>query len=269
MRVVSLGSGSKGNATVVQSGDVALLIDCGLNYKTLSSRLGEVAKGDATFLSRVSGILLTHSHDDHTQGLKVFLKHHPEVPIFANAMTAETVIHDCGLDEESFVCFENGQPFELGPFSVKAFSIPHDTSDPVGYLISVPRCVSPAAGNSLTYFHATDVGTPLDSIGVQLAAADWATLESNHDPVMLHNSGRPPSVIQRIYGPRGHLANDQAADLVRRFASPRLKKLALAHLSGACNTPHLAETEMRAALQAMNRTDIALKVFAQDEIVEL
>ena len=278
---------------LVQAGEDAILIDCGLNYKTLSSRLGTATNrdatlssrlgtatnGDATLLSRLSGILLTHSHDDHTQGLKVFLKHHPEVPIFANAMTAETVIHDCQLDEESFVCFENGQPFELGPFSVKAFSIPHDTSDPVGYLISVPRPASgeqpseatqpKAAGNSLTYFHATDVGTPLDSIGVQLAEADLATLESNHDPVMLHNSGRPPSVIQRIYGPRGHLANDQAANLVRRFASPRLKKLALAHLSGACNTPHLAETEMRAALREMNRTDIVLKVFAQDEIVEL
>ena len=260
MRVISLASGSKGNATVVQAGDAAILIDCGLSYKTLAARLG-----DATLLSRLSGILLTHSHVDHTQGLKVFLKHHPEVPLYANAMTAETVILDCGLDEEAFVCFENGQPFELGPFSVKAFSIPHDTSDPVGYLIT--SHLSPS--HPLTYFHATDVGTPLDSIGVQLAEADLATLESNHDPVMLHNSGRPPAVIQRIYGPRGHLANDQAAHLVRRFASPRLKKLALAHLSDACNTPHLAESEMRAALREMNRADVDLKVFAQDAVVVL
>lgn len=261
MRVISLASGSKGNAYLVQAGDDAVLIDCGLNYKTLASRFGAgTPSSPSRDLATIRGILLTHSHVDHVQGLKVFLKHHPDVPVFANAMTAETVSHDCQLDEESFVCFENGQPFDLGTFAIKAFSIPHDTSDPVGYLIT---------SRSLTYFHATDVGTPLDSIGVQLAEADLATLESNHDPVMLHNSGRPPAVIQRIYGPRGHLANDQAADLVRRFASPRLTKLALAHLSGACNTPHLAEEEMRAALREMNRTDIDLKVFLQDEVIEL
>ena len=286
MRIISLASGSKGNATVVEHDGVSILIDCGLNYKTLTAKLKEASspkgdatflsreknaftlpKGDATFLSREKespaaflGVLITHSHTDHTSGLKPLLNKHPELTVYANAMTAETVCADCKLDENLFAYFENGQPFEIGPFEISAFSIPHDTSDPVGYLIR-------AGGEA--YFHGTDIGTPLDSIGVKLHEADYATLESNHAPVMLHASGRPPSVIQRIAGPRGHLSNDQSADLVRRFASPKLKRLGLAHLSRDCNVAHIAEGTMRMALAEINRTDVALRVFSQNRVVEL
>lgn len=253
MRIVSFASGSKGNATLVEADGAALLVDCGVPYRTLKARVGG-------FLPPLAGILLTHSHTDHTQGLCAFLKRHPEVPIYANALTAEAVAHESRLPDEAFVCFENGQDFDLGAFSVHPFSIPHDTNDPVGYLVR-------AAGE--TYFHGTDIGTPLDSIGVKLREADFATLESNHDPVMLRTSGRPPSLIQRIAGPRGHLSNDQAAELVVRFAAPRLKRLALAHLSQDCNAPHLAEAAMRRALAEISRADVAVKVFCQNETVEL
>lgn len=250
MTIVSLASGSKGNAYLVRMNEDALLVDCGLNRKTFVERLGEE---EPTY----HGVLLTHSHYDHVNGLKLFLKHHPEVPVFANAMTAETVARECDIDENAFVLFENGQVFESGPFKVHPFSIPHDTSDPVGFLVKGDE----------TYFHGTDIGTPLDSVGLKLAISDVATLESNHDPVMLSGSGRPPSLIQRIRGPRGHLSNDQAAELVRKFASPRLKRLALAHLSGDCNTPDFAAETMRETLKSMGRDDIALKIFLQDEVV--
>ena len=246
MRIVSLASGSQGNATIIEHEGSAILVDCGVPYCAL--------KG-----CEFEAVLVTHSHTDHVSGLKTLLRRR-DVPVYANLMTAETVAHACGIGESAFVCFENGQPFEVGAFSVHAFSIPHDTSDPVGFLVR--------AGGT-TYFHGTDIGTPLDSIGLKLAEADVATLESNHDPVMLRTSGRAPSLIQRIAGPRGHLANEQACDLVRRFASPKLKTLALAHLSRDCNSPHLAEGAMRDTLAGMNRADICLRVLSQDEVVEL
>ena len=256
MRVVSLASGSKGNAYVVEQDGVALMVDCGLSCRELGKRLGTAGlEPDA-----VSAVVFTHSHDDHIKGLQVFHRHFPRAELFANLMTAESIAALAGVDEGDFCCFENGQSFEVGPFSVAPFAIPHDTSDPVGYLVT--------AGGT-TYFHGTDIGTPLDSVGLKLAAADVATLESNHDPVMLRTSGRPPSLIQRIAGPRGHLSNDQACDLVRRFASPRLRRLALAHLSQDCNVPHLAEGAMRAALAETGRTDVELKILSQDEVVEL
>lgn len=237
MKVVPLASSSSGNAYLVETAGSAVLVDCGICYK----RLKDIA---------VDAVLVTHSHSDHISGLKTLLKHR-EIPVFANVMTAEAVAHECGLDDSAFVCFENGQEFKVGAFTASAFSVPHDTSDPVGYLLR--------AGGE-TYFHGTDIGTPLDSIGLKLAEATIATLESNHDPVMLRTSGRPPYLVQRIAGPRGHLSNDQACELVRKFASPRLKKLYLAHLSHQCNSEHLAICSMREALREIGRTDIELVV---------
>ena len=238
MRIRSLASSSKGNAYLVEQGDDVLLVDCGVGIRRLKAALD---------LSRLCGVLVTHNHDDHVSGLRRLLRA-VDVPVFANAMTAAAVASDEKVDERLFVCFENGQEFPVGPFAVTPFSIPHDAADPVGYLVRGDE----------TYFHATDVGTPLDSIGAWLAEADCATLESNHDSVMLRQSGRPPSLVQRIAGPRGHLSNDQACELVRKFARPRLRRLSLAHLSLDCNAPHVAEAAMGAALAAAGRQGVAL-----------
>lgn len=256
MRVVSLASGSKGNAYCAISGGRVLLIDCGLSCRELRAR----AAAAGVPLDALEGVVFTHSHDDHAKGVKTFHKCFPDVALFANMMTAESIAWRFGVEESDFVPFENGQSFALGPFEVLPFSIPHDTSDPVGYMVRA---------DGETYFHGTDIGTPLDSIGVHLAEADFATLESNHDPELLYCSGRPVSLIQRIAGPRGHLSNGQAADLVRRFASPRLKALALAHLSEQCNAPHLARGMMSEALAEIGRPDVVLRILEQDSVTEL
>ena len=255
MRIASLASGSKGNAYLVEQDGEALLIDCGICLKSLRSRIDALFGGDrAGGRPHLCGVLLTHSHSDHTSGLKPLLSKF-DVPVYANTMTAETTAAEVRLDDSAFACFENGQPFEVGPFEVSAFSVPHDTSDPVGYLIR----------GAEVYFHGTDIGVPLDSVGLKLAEADVATLESNHDPVMLRTSGRPPSLIQRIAGPRGHLSNDDAGLLLRRFAPPRMRRLALAHLSRDCNEPRLAETVARESLLARGLCGVALKVLSQDD----
>jgi len=240
LTVRPIASSSKGNAYVVEQGDAAVLVDCGVSCKCLKANFD---------LKSLCGVLITHNHIDHVSGLKVLLNA-VDVPVFANAMTAEAVAGQEKVDGNAFVCFENGQSFGVGPFSVLPFSIPHDAADPVGYLIRGEQ----------TYFHGTDIGTPLDSIGLKLAEAELATLESNHDPVMLKTSQRPPSLKQRISGPRGHLSNDEACELVKRFASPRLKHLWLAHLSGECNVPHLALDAMRSTLAEMNRMDVEVEV---------
>ena len=249
MQIIPLASSSKGNAYLVEHGGFVVLIDCGLSYRELNKR----AKGA---LAQVGAVLITHNHSVHVQGLEVFLKHH-DVPVFANVMTAEAVIGAMKISEEAFVCFENGQEFAVGPFTVKAFSIPHDASDPVGYLLKAK-----SDEGEEVYFHGTDIGTPLDSIGMQLKEATYATLESNHDPILLKASGRAPQLIQRIAGPRGHLSNYQAAELVKKFAAPGLRQLFLAHLSQDCNAPHLAEKEISAALRERGLDRISPRVLA-------
>ena len=263
MNVIPLASSSKGNAYLVEHEETVVLIDCGLSCREFNRRLKEKVGAECQTLrasiscDMIQAVLVTHSHGDHVKGLEAFLKKY-DVPVYANMMTAETLVADFGVPEESFVCFENGQEFEIGPLVVNPFSIPHDTSDPVGYLIK--GMGNGERGTEEVYFHGTDIGTPLDSIGVKLREADIATLESNHDPVMLRTSGRAPCLIQRIAGPRGHLANHEAAELVKRFASPRLRKLMLAHLSQDCNTPRFAEETMREALREIQREDIVLEI---------
>ena len=251
MKVVSLASGSKGNAYLVGCGDDWLMIDCGLSCRELVCRASQVGVDPG----RICAVLFTHDHDDHVNGLKVFHRQFPQAELFANDLTAEAIAAAKGLTVDDFAIFTNGQPFTVGPFAVTAFPVPHDVPDPVGYLVRAAGC---------TYFHATDCGTPLDSIGARLGEADVATLESNYDPVMVRAADRPEHVKRRVMGPRGHLANEDAAELVRRFASPKLKRLQLAHLSRQCNAPHLAANLMRATLAEMNRLDIELEILSQD-----
>lgn len=250
MRIVSLASGSGGNAYAVEGGGATLLIDCGLAYFALVKR----ALAAGVNLDALCGVLFTHEHTDHVRGADVFRKKRPGVPFFANLMTAEAIERSL-TGAANFLCFEPGQPFAAGPFAVEAFPVPHDVCDPVGFLV---RC------GGVTYFHATDIGAPLASIGAKFAAADLATLESNHDAQLLRMSARPQSLKSRISGPRGHLSNDDAAALAAAYASTRLKYLALAHLSSECNAPHIAERTMRDALQRAGKHAVALEILSQD-----
>ncbi|MCR5751092.1 MAG: MBL fold metallo-hydrolase [Kiritimatiellae bacterium] len=255
MRIVSLASGSGGNAYCVESCGDVLLIDCGVSCRELVKR----CRATGIEPERIVAVAVTHDHSDHVRGMATFHSHFPDAALLANMMTADAVAAATGVPCDDFTLFENGQTFEVGRFTLSPFSVPHDTSDPVGYLVRA---------EGVAYFHATDVGSPLDSVGVKLAEADVATLESNHDPVMLRASGRPPSLKQRIAGPRGHLSNDQACDLVRRFASPRLRRLALAHLSGECNAPHIALGAMRETLREIGRVDVDVRILSQNEVVD-
>lgn len=241
MKIIPVASSSKGNAYFVENGRKTILIDCGVPFKRLKSVIEETC---------LVAVLITHNHTDHVSGLKVLLNH-VNVPVYSNLMTAEAVAAQEDIPGDAFVCFENGQEFGVGPFEVHPFSIPHDAADPVGYLIQ---------SSGETYFHGTDIGTPLDSVGLKLAKAEIATIESNHDSVMLKTSLRPVSLKQRIAGPRGHLSNDDAAYLIKRFASPHLKKIYLAHLSGECNMSHVALNNMKGALHSIGRDEIDVEV---------
>lgn len=255
MKIVSLASGSKGNAYIIEHDGEALVVDCGIGPRVFKQRFASLFPEALRF----HGVLLTHNHSDHISGLQTFLKNNPEVPVFANELTAESTGFETGIDPSAFVCFENGQCFCAGPFSVETFSLPHDASDPVGFLIEADE----------TYFHATDFGTPVKSAGLSLSKAHLATVEFNHDTQLLYASGRHQSLIRRISGPRGHLSNDDAASFLKEYATDKLKAVALAHLSHDCNVPHIALRAAQESLASISLGHIPVKVFSQNEPLEL
>lgn len=256
MRLRVLASGSKGNALAVRSaGGTLLLVDLGLSCHEIQSR--------ATYCGFESGdvraVLFTHDHIDHYSGLATFHRNYPEVPLFANGDTADSIAAKTGVSD-GWTIFETSEAFDFEDFRITPFPISHDAADPVGYLIE---------NDGRVLFIGTDTGVPTMGVRDALWRCDCAILESNHDPVLLETSDRPLSLKQRIAGRSGHLSNEDAAELVRSVNPPRLKKILLAHLSEQCNTPSLARAAMCAALSECGRTDIQIDILSQHEPSDL
>ena len=244
MELCVLSSGSCGNCIYVSAGDTELLVDDGISYCLLKSSLAEIGRSP----DRVAAVLFTHEHSDHCSGLRPFCRKHPETALYATEGTASGVelsvnSGKCKPCDMMWTVFESGcQPFEIGDLQITPFQIPHDASDPVGYVISdgVHRVAV-----------ATDIGIATELIRRRLSGCDAIVLEANHDVEMLRASSRPQSTIQRILGRHGHLSNEQSAELLAEVASPSLKAVFPAHISGECNTLDLAEAAMRSALKSV------------------
>lgn len=231
--VITLASGSEGNATLVRNETTAFLVDAGLSAKQLTARL------QATGLSpeQLSGVLLTHEHGDHTSALKVFLIRNP-LPVFCNSLTARALQH-AGVAHNNWKLFATGSDFSLGTFEIRAFSVPHDAADPVGFRIS-------SAG--VCFGVLTDLGYATRLVFEMLRGIHALLIETNHDEELLQKDARRPwSVKQRILSRHGHLSNSGAARVLSELDAP-LQRIILGHLSRDCNSPQLALDSVGKAL---------------------
>lgn len=237
--VATLGSGSAGNAMLVRGASSAILVDAGLSAKQLVTRLAThgVRPED------LSGVLITHEHSDHTSALKVLLAKH-RIPVYCNAFTAHALT-DEGLQNAQWQLFQNGAEFSVGEFSVKAFSVPHDASDPVGFRIT---CREVAFGVL------TDLGYATRLAFDMLQGIEGLFIETNYDEAMLDGDPRRPwAVKNRIKSRHGHLSNVAAAAVVAELNAPALRHVILGHLSRDCNAPHLAEESIKSTLAKIAR----------------
>ena len=244
MEVCILGSGSSGNCTYVSAGGTRVLIDAGLGYKDTCTRLGTINVP----LSSIHGVLITHDHDDHAKSASAIRRRH-NIDLYANEGTVTAVERSTNYKKVDWAVFENGSPFNIGHLHVEAFQVPHDAADTVGFVITHDR---------IRLGIATDLGIATPQIEKKLADCDALILETNHDPEMLLKSKRGPASIARIRGPRGHLSNEDAAELLSRVLCPRLRTVFMAHRSAECNTLSLAERALRDALIKAGREDIRL-----------
>lgn len=246
--IITLGSGSAGNAALIRSQSTSFLVDAGLSAKQLGMRL----QACGITVEELSGILLTHEHSDHTSALKVLLAKH-DLPVYCNTMTGRA-LQEGGLACKNWRYFQTGADFSLGDFTVRAFSVPHDAVDPVGFRIS-------SAGACLGVL--TDLGHATRMVFDALRGVRAMLIETNYDVDMLQRDMRRPwSVKQRIQSRHGHLSNLAAANVLAELDAP-LQHVILGHLSRDCNSPETALACVAQRLAADGRS-VGLHCAGQD-----
>jgi len=223
IRFASLGSGSAGNALLVEAGATCLMLDCGFGLRETASRLQRLGRQPAD----LAGIVVTHEHGDHVGGVFRLARKY-ELPVWLTHGTwAACREDDAGLDLR---IIDSHRSFSVDDLEVAPFPVPHDAREPVQYVFS-------AAGKRLGVL--TDVGQTTPHVCEMLTRCDGLVLEFNHDAGMLERSAYPVSLKRRIAGRFGHLENGAAAALLRDIDCSGLQHLVAAHLSERNNLPAL------------------------------
>jgi phosphoribosyl 1,2-cyclic phosphodiesterase len=233
MRFGCLGSGSKGNAWLVQAGDTCVMIDCGFGPREAGQRLARLGLE----ASALSAILVTHEHSDHGCGVArmaskarcpVWLTHGTQAMLEAidHAPLASRIV-------------EGQQKFAIGDLEITPYPVPHDAREPMHFVFS---------DGAHRFGLLTDAGHVTPHIETVLAGCDALALECNHDVGRLEAGNYPIALKRRILGRYGHLDNAAAAALLQKVAGSGLKHVVAAHLSEHNNSPELARAALAGAL---------------------
>jgi phosphoribosyl 1,2-cyclic phosphodiesterase len=247
VRVTVLGSGSVGNATLVEAGGTALLVDAGFSGRDLETRLHSVGVPP----DGLAGIIITHDHGDHTRGMGVLARRF-DLPLWITPRTA-AACRALLSGAERIEAYASAGRFRIGALEVDAFLTVHDAADPVAITLT------DAATRSKVGI-ATDLGRPTAAVRAALAGAHLLVLEANHDDALLWRGPYPWSVKQRIASSHGHLSNRASAELARELHHDGLVAVVLAHLSQHCNDTGIARDAVARALDRLGwrgRLDVA------------
>jgi phosphoribosyl 1,2-cyclic phosphodiesterase len=247
-----LGSGSAGNATLLEHDDRRVLIDVGLSCREVARRLDAVGVPP----TGIGAAVITHAHGDHTRGAALFSRRHG-VPLHATTSTRRVLGDvkvaswgDLSCDETTEIC-----GFRFG-----AFAVSHDAAaETLAFRIETPE-------GAIGY--ATDVGEVTPTLRARFRDCRVLVMESNHAVDLLQVGPYAQSTKARISGTRGHLSNESLAVFVREDLGPSVRCLVLAHLSRVNNVPEIAEMTCREALAASGRTDVRVVVTRQDRVAE-
>lgn len=244
LRFKSLGSGSTGNATLVEATGLRptrLLVDCGLGIRQLSVRLAQAGLADGD----IDAIFITHEHSDHIGCARQFARRH-RVPVWMSRGTQEGI----GLPDFDGLLHtaRDGETIDLGELQLMPFTVPHDAREPLQL-----TCTDGASKLGLL----TDLGHATAHLLAHLAHCDALLLECNHDSELLAQSTYPPFLKRRVGGMYGHLSNAAAGEIARSVAHGGLRQLVAAHLSQQNNRPELARQAMLEALGSATEIMVA------------
>ena len=232
MRFALLGSGSEGNALVVQAGGSCLLMDCGFTLTETTARLARLDLAP----DRIDGILVTHEHGDHISGVARLARRHG-IPVWLTHGTRRSHSALAGLSGITEI--SPHESFSMGDIEVHPYPVPHDAAEPVQYVFGDGKARLGVL---------TDSGCATPHIETMLGGCDALVLECNHDAQMLAEGAYPRHLKQRVGGRLGHLSNAAAAELLARLDTSKLRHIVAAHLSQKNNLPELAVTALSGAL---------------------
>ena len=251
MRLWVLGSGSRGNAVLLDCGESRVLVDAGFPIATLARRLADIGVPGES----IEAAVITHEHTDHVQGACAAARRWGWA-LYATAGTVEACPE---LRDADVRTFEAGGTVALSSLRVETVPTMHDAAEPVAVIATAVRSGIRAAV-------AYDFGGSTEAVRKALGRLDLLVLEANHDEAMLAAGPYPPSVRRRIGGRTGHLSNRAAAELAQACAHGGLSSVVLAHLSDRCNDPAVAHAAVRDAL-ARTRFRGVVSVAAQNDVL--
>lgn len=259
LELCSIASGSSGNCICVGDDYTHLLIDAGISGKRIEAGLNDMDLKT----SEVQGILITHEHMDHIQGLGVLARRYG-IPMFATEGTKNAILNTKSLgaiDEELFQVIQPGKRFSIGGLTISPLSISHDAADPVAYKVT---------NGEKSVAVITDLGTYNQAIVDELQGLSALLLEANHDVKMLQMGTYPYYLKQRILGNRGHLSNEVSGQLLCQLLHDDFQAVMLGHLSKENNYEKLAYEAVRLEItmgeNPYKADDFAISVAKRDTI---
>lgn len=230
MEISVLASGSKGNVSYITSSSTKLLIDLGLTLSNIEKKLEEIGINP----SEINGILLTHTHTDHTSSLKNFIKKYN-----TKLYLSEKMYNELSKTINLFNYEIIDKEFIINDINIQVIKLSHDTDDSNGYILE---------SNNKSIVYITDTGYINKKYFKLLTDKDIYVMESNHDIEMLMNGNRPYFLKQRILGDKGHLDNTKSSNYLAQLIGPNTKEVILIHLSEDNNTPELALNTLKETL---------------------
>ena len=245
MRFAVLGSGSRGNATLIECGGTRILLDCGFPLREIERRLAPLDAGPA----EIAAIVVTHEHGDHIAGVERLAARY-DIEVWTSPGTWKGA--GCPDIRRLRLFSGHGRGFRIGDLSLRPIPVPHDAREPCQFVID---------GGACRLGVLTDAGTVTPRVRDALQDCNALMLEANHDPQMLQTGPYPPSLRQRVGGPFGHLSNRQAAELLDAVHHSGLQHVLLSHISAQNTRPYLALT----AVQAVDRDLSAWMLVAEQD----
>ena len=225
MRLISFGSGSSGNAFLLDTGEARIMFDCGVGIRRMQR---EMARLDLA--GRLDAIFISHEHIDHIRALESLLRR-DDYPVFASRGTFSAI-----GSRPAWSAIRAEQRVEVGGVEVTPVGVSHDAAEPLGFFIDTP-------GERIALF--TDLGEPAAGVSAAIEGSTVVILESNYCESMLRHSSYPAQLKRRIRSQHGHLSNDDCAATLVESVTPEVRTVWLAHLSENNNAPDIAELTVR------------------------